>query len=109
MIRRPPRSTLFPYTTLFRSHEIRTPLAIIRGELENALQTPGLTGELRETVGSALEEAERLSRIVEQLLEMSRLEAGETLVERTRFDFAEMARTTVDHMRLLAEEKNLQL
>ena len=45
-------------------------------ELENALQTPSLTGELRETVGSALEETERLSRIVEQLLEMSRMEAG---------------------------------
>jgi heavy metal sensor kinase len=91
------------------AHEIRTPLAIIRGELENALQGSGLTEELRETLGSALEEAERLSRIVEQLLEMSRLEAGETLRERTRFDFAEMTRTTVDQMRLLAEEKNLQL
>src|SRR5215831_12719961 len=91
------------------AHEIRTPLAIIRGELEHALQTPSLTGELRETVGSALEEVERLSRIVEQLLEMSRLEAGETLVDRTRFDFAEMTRTTVDQMRLLAEEKNVQL
>jgi len=91
------------------AHELRTPLAIIRGELENALQTPKLTGELRETVGSALEEAERLSRIVEQLLEMSRLEAGEMLVERTRFDFAEMTRTTVDQMRLLAEEKNVKL
>ena len=30
-------------------------------------------------------------------------------MERTRFDFAEMTRTTVDQMRLLAEEKNLQL
>src|SRR5215468_3882093 len=91
------------------AHEIRTPLAIIRGELENALQSRELTGELRETVGSALEEVESLSRIVEQLLEMSRLEAGETLVERTRFDFAEMTKTTVDQMRLLAEEKNVRL
>ncbi len=91
------------------SHEIRTPLAIIRGELENAFQLPGLTSELRDTIGSALEEAERLSRIVEQLLEMSRLEAGETLVDRTRFDFNEMTRSTVDQMRLLAEEKSVQL
>ena len=91
------------------AHEIRTPLAIIRGELENALQLPGISVEMRETIGSALEEAERLSRIVEQLLEMSRLEAGEILVERTRFDFSEMTRTTVDQMRLLAEEKNLEL
>ena len=91
------------------SHEIRTPLAIIRGELEAAVQAPGLAPELRETLGSALEEAERLSRIVEQLLEMSRLEAGEVLIERSRFDFAEMTKTTVDQMRLLAEEKNVQL
>jgi two-component system phosphate regulon sensor histidine kinase PhoR len=42
-------------------------------------------------------------------LEMSRLEAGETLVERTRFDFAELTKTTVDQMRPLAEEKKLRL
>ena len=87
------------------SHEIRTPLAIIRGELENAHLSPDMSPELRDTVRSALEEAERLSRIVEQLLEISRLEAGETLVDRTRFEFSEMIRTTVDQMRLLAEEK----
>jgi heavy metal sensor kinase len=91
------------------AHEIRTPLAIIRGELEDAVHSSALTAELRETIGSALEEAERLSRIVEQLLEMSRLEAGEMLVERTKFDFAELTRTTVDQMRLLAEEKSLRL
>src|SRR5436190_20700808 len=46
------------------AHEIRTPLAIIPCELENALQATALTDELSETVGSALEEVERLSRIV---------------------------------------------
>src|SRR2546425_5919487 len=73
MIRRPPRSTLFPYTTLFRSHEIRTPLAIIRGELENALQAPGLTAELRETIGSALEEAERSEEHTSELQSLAYL------------------------------------
>src|ERR1039457_4679070 len=34
MIRRPPRSTLFPYTTLFRSHEIRNPKPEIRNKSE---------------------------------------------------------------------------
>jgi len=91
------------------SHEIRTPLAIIRGELESASQSLALTPELRETIGSALEETERLSKIVEQLLEISRLEAGETLEDCSRFDFSEMTRTTVDQMRLLAEEKHIQL
>jgi heavy metal sensor kinase len=91
------------------SHEIRTPLAIIRGELENAFQSRDVSTELKQTIGSALEETERLSRIVEQLLEMSRLEAGETLIERSRFDLVELTKMTVDQMRPLAEEKKLKL
>src|SRR3712207_6946762 len=31
MIRRPPRSTLFPYTTLFRSHRLRLPVRLLAG------------------------------------------------------------------------------
>src|SRR3712207_9410050 len=38
MIRRPPRSTLFPYTTLFRSHELRTPLNAVIGYSEMLLE-----------------------------------------------------------------------
>ena len=72
-------------------------------------ETPGITPELRESLGSALEEAERLSRIVEQLLEMTRLEAGEKLADFKRFDLAEMTRTAVDQMRLLADEKQVRL
>ena len=91
------------------SHEIRTPLTILRGELESLLETHGMTSELRESLGSALEETERLSRIVEQLLEMTRLEAGEKIADFKRFDLAEMTRTAVDQMRLLADEKNVRL
>src|SRR3712207_7031178 len=36
MIRRPPRSTLFPYTTLFRSREIRRPVGLLDGGVELA-------------------------------------------------------------------------
>lgn len=91
------------------SHEIRTPLTILRGELEDLLRTPGLTSDLRDSIGSSLEEAERLSRIVEQLLEVTRLEAGEMLTDLTSFDLAEMTRTAIDQMRLLAVEKRVDL
>src|SRR2546429_6532734 len=37
MIRRPPRSTLFPYTTLFRSEEVDQLLEIVKGGLESLL------------------------------------------------------------------------
>src|SRR3712207_8055251 len=46
MIRRPPRSTLFPYTTLFRSRRARRPVAVLRARLRlggGALRRGGVT------------------------------------------------------------------
>jgi signal transduction histidine kinase len=56
-----------------------------------------------------LEETVRLSKIVDQLLTVSRLDAGEAFLDLTRFDFSELVRTTVEYMRLLADEKKLSL
>ena len=91
------------------SHELRTPLTIMRGELETAIQNPSTSPEAQETLGTVLEETVRLSKIVDQLLTMSRLDAGEAFVEVSRFDLAELVKTTVEHMRLLADEKQLSL
>src|SRR5215467_12675110 len=91
------------------SHELRTPLTIMRGELETAVQNPKIDADVREMLGAVLEETVRLSKIVDQLLAMSRLDAGEAFLELSRFDFSELVRTTVEHMRLLADEKTLVL
>ncbi|MCA1628070.1 MAG: heavy metal sensor histidine kinase, partial [Acidobacteria bacterium] len=91
------------------SHELRTPLTVLRGELEAVAQEPQLTAEMREMIGSALEETERLVKIVESLLVISRLDAGEARMERARFDLAELTATTVEQLRLLAEDKGLTL
>jgi heavy metal sensor kinase len=89
------------------SHELRTPLTVLRGELESLAQEPGLKGQTTESLGSMLEEATRLSGIVEGLLALSRLDAGEAQAEWVQFDLAELAATTADQMSLLAEDKNL--
>ncbi len=91
------------------SHELRTPLTVLRGELEAIAQRPELALDVRETIGSALEETERLSKIVESLLAISRLDAGEALMTRERFDLAELVAGTADQMRLLAEDKQIAL
>ncbi|MGH9939478.1 MAG: sensor histidine kinase, partial [Blastocatellia bacterium] len=91
------------------SHELRTPLTVLRGELEAIAQRPLLDGEMRDTVGSSLEETERLARIVESLLAISRLDAGEAQMECVRFDLAELAAATTEQMRLLAEDKRIRL
>jgi two-component system, OmpR family, sensor kinase len=92
------------------SHELRTPLTVLQGELESiARNSSNLPAEIRDTIGSALEETHRLTKIVENLLAISRLEAGDARKQRERLDFAELARNTADQMRLLAEEKHIHL
>jgi heavy metal sensor kinase len=92
------------------SHELRTPLTVLQGELEAiAHQRQGLPADVRDTIGSALEETQRLTKIVESLLAISRLEAGEAKVQPLRLDFAELARSTADQMKLLAEEKHISV
>jgi len=89
------------------SHELRTPLTVLRGELESLAQDPELRSQTTETLGSMLEEVTRLSGIVEGLLALSRLDAGEAQAEWVPFDLAELAATTADQMSLLAEDKNI--
>jgi heavy metal sensor kinase len=89
------------------SHELRTPLTVMRGELESLAQSPDLAHEMRETLGSVLEEVERLGEIVESLFALSRLDAGEAHAPWLRFDLAELAVTTAEQMSLLAEDKQV--
>ena len=91
------------------SHELRTPLTILRGELENLVEEPRLDAESRERVASLLEDVVQLSKIVEQLFTLSRLDAGEAQTEWTRFDLSELARTTAEQMSLLAEDKGIAI
>lgn len=89
------------------SHELRTPLAVLRGELETLAQDAQLKVQTRETLGSSLEEVDRLTEIVEGLLALSRLDTGEAHTEWGRFDLAALVATTADQMGLLAEDKHI--
>jgi heavy metal sensor kinase len=91
------------------SHELRTPLTVLRGELENLAQDARIDKAARDTLGSMLEEVERLTEIVEGLVALSRLDAGEAKREWVQFDLAELAATTADQMSLLAEDKGISV
>jgi heavy metal sensor kinase len=90
------------------SHELRTPLTILQLELEGIAQgahSPAITDQ----IGSALEETHRMSHIVESLLAISRLDAGEAKMQKTRLNLGQVAAATTEQMRLLAEEKSIRL
>jgi heavy metal sensor kinase len=89
------------------SHELRTPLTVLRGELESLTAAREVSPRMRETLGSLLEEVDRLAAVVEGLLALSRLDAGEARSEWERFDLAELVTTTADQISLLAEDRDI--
>jgi signal transduction histidine kinase len=62
------------------SHELKTPISALRAHLENLLD--GVEEPDRDTIQIMLQQSERLSRLVEQLLDLSRLESGDIPMER---------------------------
>jgi heavy metal sensor kinase len=92
------------------SHELRTPLTVIKGELQELLRAPGgMAPEVRDRVGSVLEEADRLEHLVSGLLSLSRLDAGEATREWVEVDLAALARATAEQMRLMAEDRGIHI
>jgi heavy metal sensor kinase len=91
------------------SHELRTPLAALRGELESVVEQARARPELSDRAGSALEEVDRLAKIVDALFAISRLDAGEAQQEWARFDLAPLAASTTEQMALLAEDKGVSI
>src|SRR5690348_17556917 len=74
MLRRPPRSTLFPYTTLFRS-ELNQPLTSVLGYadmLKNRI--PETDDRLRRPVDTIFKQAERMAEIVRKIGRITKYE-----------------------------------
>ncbi len=91
------------------SHELRTPLTILRGELEAMASQRSGDAESMDMVGNALEEIDRLSHIVDQLLVISRLDAGQAGIEHVPMDLGELAVSTAEQMHLMAEERRISI
>ena len=87
------------------SHELRTPLTAIRSVGEVALQNPGDTAYYRDIIGSMLEEANRLTRLVESLLTISRADAGQIQLQYTAVNVLDLAKESATLLEVLAEEK----
>src|SRR5579862_7473908 len=91
------------------SHELRTPLTVIKGELQEIVRGSDCPTELRERIGSTLEEVARLERLVSGLLALSRLDAGDAQREWVDVNLGELAANTVEQMRLVAEDRGVHL
>ncbi len=90
------------------SHELRTPLAAIRGFAETLLGSSALSDADRRAYLEVIDRhARRLSTLVGDLLELSKIESRETNVERAAIDLTKLAETLLHDLRPRLAEKQL--
>jgi len=90
------------------SHELRTPVSLIRTEAELALRRSRNEGEYRESLLHILEESERTTLLIEQLLELARADSGHESVDLHPFDLRQTLRNVAEGWRQVAEIRSLQ-
>jgi heavy metal sensor kinase len=90
------------------SHELRTPVSLMRTEAELALRRSRTEGEYRESLRHILEESERTTLLIEQLLELARADSGRESVDLHPFDLRRTLRKVAEGWRQVAEVRSLE-
>ena len=85
------------------SHELKTPISALRARLENLLD--GVEPPDPEVLQVMLQQTERLSRLVEQLLDLSRLESGDVPMEREDVEIDSLVRTVASEVEVGRAER----
>lgn len=91
------------------SHELKTPLTILKGEVEVALRKKRPLHEYEQILESNLEEIDRMSKIVEDLLLLSKADIGEIRLNREDIHLTRFISGLTEQMKILAQPKNIRI
>ena len=93
------------------SHELCTPLSIIMGAIRLILdEIPGrIVEEQRKVLATAMKNVERLGRIVDSLLNISKIESGKLDLHKTVVNICELIKDTVSNYESLSQEKGIHI
>jgi heavy metal sensor kinase len=91
------------------SHELRTPIALIRTTAELTLRRERSPETYREALGEIVVEAERTTRLIEDLLLLARADAGLPTLPLERVELTPLVRNICEQGQVLAEARQLQI
>jgi len=91
------------------SHELRTPLNAILGFGQIMNRDPGLPEKYKQNIKIMSRSGEHLLGLIDEILEISKIESGLITLNKTVFNFHRMLDTTKEILRLQAEKKGLSL
>ncbi|MDD5505350.1 MAG: ATP-binding protein [Candidatus Omnitrophica bacterium] len=93
------------------SHELRTPLTSVREGISQILE--GFLGKTtqkqKEFLSMCLEDIDRLSRIIDGLLDISRIESGKIILKKETLDIVDLARSAASSLSVKIKNKGLEL
>jgi signal transduction histidine kinase len=92
------------------SHELRTPLTSIKAFTELIIMKPRMAGEMRNRLLSIINnETDRLARLINDILDLTKIEAGKLSWHVTRVSLSEIIQNSVNSMQSLADNKSLSV
>jgi two-component system OmpR family sensor kinase len=91
------------------AHELRTPVSVMLTQTQTALNRERSAPEYRETLEACQRATQRMRRLIESLLELARLDAGQEQMKRMKFDLSQIVRNCVELIRPLAEERRTKI
>jgi len=91
------------------SHELRTPLTLIMGPLVKVLDSPNLNEEVKKTLSVVNRNCHRLLRLINQVLDFRKLDAGQLKFEAKKGDIIDFLKEEVMVFNEFAESKNINL
>ncbi len=91
------------------AHELRTPLAIIREVLVQTLDGTLNKENYPKFLGMAVEHVDRLHALLNNLLDLAKMNAGRGRLNRENVDIVELTRNVVDEFNMIAREKNVRV
>ena len=92
------------------SHELKTPLALIQGYAEGLKECINDDADSREFYCEVImDEAEKMNRMVKQLLTLNQLEFGNEMIAMERFDITELIRGVIQSTAILREQNGIRV
>jgi heavy metal sensor kinase len=91
------------------AHELRTPVSVMLTQTQTALNRERSAAEYRETLEACQRASQRMRKLIESLLELARLDAGQEQMKRLKFDLSQAARNCIELIRPLADERSIKI
>jgi heavy metal sensor kinase len=91
------------------SHELRTPLTILKGELEVILKKMRSPEEYKDVLSSSLQEINRLSRLIEDLLALSRFDSKVMKLDTRKLELGAVVQGVLEDLEVLASQKRVAI